>query len=874
MSREATPPYHTYDVGDLQTVCEELEKKKDEKHIESHRVELLRKLAEMVIYGERNGIDGFFEMFVERHVLALLVNELGSSSARIETQILQTIAILVQNVREPGSLYLLLSSNHVNTLVERGEAGLSRDDETQSQFVALLKTLALRLNNDTVHFFVDDDASKFPLHDCAARCISRKDPMARTAALTTLLQIYRLDDAHARRFVTAKKDVFLAGFGAVVSDEFRSLVIEAKAQRSSLGSRCAQLQDLFEYAQDIFDLQNLAKSFTSALSDYIVDDLFERDLRRPLVDATDPDRAAVGAYVAACLCRVFPATKNMSLATRLFHAVSSSVPFETLWADDNTDERVLVASLVLFNTARKAAPSLALAKAGLPFVTVPPRRPGCQAKQIFNDLIVNDDVTHHSFDEPGDDSFDDDDLKRQLFTSNPWFTVSSNDDDDRKDAEEAPHHEKPKKKKPQQVMIERTAVRRGARLGLLGLLNRSELSLGTMEFAAATLATLAAGVDDDTYAPPRLRPALARAARTVAHGLTKNEEEQGTPVICGIEPAAEDPDVRLDLDDVCADVCQWTWTSFTQRRRRLLGCPGSEDDDIDEAGDFYSGISPTGALLLRGNDFATKKPTLKLLALCDAYAPTLANRLRVDDDDPTTSGKGVMKLTGRRCLSCATLQTRSSSSSSSSSPPSASSFSGTLSTKIFGCAVDVVPQKTTTTTTTTITTTTTTPPKVDKPEWIDLYLVLDDARLILAVPDPHSLASGRVLSSAPLASLHATMDDAATKLTITIASPCPVGLAEDLDSPLPSTTGSLLRRYRLALTFESDRTCRVAHQFLTTRRDAERAKRLNRLLAVLADLAAPHRDLFPSDDLDDGPTSSVADPVNLSSTIVVDPLRD
>eukprot|EP00635_Sarcinochrysidales_sp_CCMP3193_P001934 CAMPEP_0118911434 /NCGR_PEP_ID=MMETSP1166-20130328/13130_1 /TAXON_ID=1104430 /ORGANISM="Chrysoreinhardia sp, Strain CCMP3193" /LENGTH=120 /DNA_ID=CAMNT_0006850919 /DNA_START=29 /DNA_END=387 /DNA_ORIENTATION=- len=115
--------YHAYEVLDLQEVVDQLEKSFGGSLPDSETVELLRKLAELVIYGERQEQEGFFEVFVERHVLALLVGQLERASTTVETQILQTIAILVQNVREPGSLYVLLSANHVNKLVERGEAG-------------------------------------------------------------------------------------------------------------------------------------------------------------------------------------------------------------------------------------------------------------------------------------------------------------------------------------------------------------------------------------------------------------------------------------------------------------------------------------------------------------------------------------------------------------------------------------------------------------------------------------------------------------------------------------------------------------------------------------------------------------------------------
>ncbi|MEM7676082.1 MAG: hypothetical protein AAF449_08785, partial [Myxococcota bacterium] len=99
---------------------------------------------------------------------------------------------------------------------------------------------------------------------------------------------------------------------------------------------------------------------------------------------------------------------------------------------------------------------------------------------------------------------------------------------------------------------------------MLHVLSRFDaVSLGTLQLAAATLATLAAGVDDDTYAPPLLRPALARAAQHVATALKRGE-----------------PPFTTDLDSVCADVANWTRSSYARRRRRVLGAVFSGDDDF------------------------------------------------------------------------------------------------------------------------------------------------------------------------------------------------------------------------------------------------------------------------------------------------------
>lgn len=80
---------------------------------EARVVEILRRMGEVVVYGEQNdeasggASSGLFDYFCEKNMLALLVDvALGEGegagvarSAAVKSQVVQTVSILVQNVR-------------------------------------------------------------------------------------------------------------------------------------------------------------------------------------------------------------------------------------------------------------------------------------------------------------------------------------------------------------------------------------------------------------------------------------------------------------------------------------------------------------------------------------------------------------------------------------------------------------------------------------------------------------------------------------------------------------------------------------------------------------------------------------------------------
>jgi len=66
-------------------------------------------------------------------------------------QVLQTLYILIQNLRSQTALYYVCSNNHVNDLVVL--AFDFEDEEVLGYYINLLKSISLRLTPKTAQFF-------------------------------------------------------------------------------------------------------------------------------------------------------------------------------------------------------------------------------------------------------------------------------------------------------------------------------------------------------------------------------------------------------------------------------------------------------------------------------------------------------------------------------------------------------------------------------------------------------------------------------------------------------------------------------------------------------------------------------------------------
>ena len=135
-------------------------------------IEALRSVAELMIWGDQHD-PTFFEFFAEHETLQYVHRILSQAFCRrgeVAVQILQTLSILTQNIQSEQAIYYLFSKNHINAII--GQDFNFDDDEVLGYYISFLKTISLKLNSGTIHFFLlrkrgsQGDASwTFPLYE-------------------------------------------------------------------------------------------------------------------------------------------------------------------------------------------------------------------------------------------------------------------------------------------------------------------------------------------------------------------------------------------------------------------------------------------------------------------------------------------------------------------------------------------------------------------------------------------------------------------------------------------------------------------------------------------------------------------------------------
>ncbi|RVX07824.1 Protein CLEC16A-like [Vitis vinifera] len=166
-------------------------------------VEALRSIAELITYGDQHD-PAFFEFFMEKQVMGEFVRILKiSRSVTVSLQLLQTMSIMIQNLKSEHAIYYMFSNEHINYLITYTFD--FRNEELLSYYISFLRAISGKLNKNTISLLVktrNDEVVSFPLYVEAIRYAFQEENMVRTAIRALTLNVYHVGDESVNRYVT------------------------------------------------------------------------------------------------------------------------------------------------------------------------------------------------------------------------------------------------------------------------------------------------------------------------------------------------------------------------------------------------------------------------------------------------------------------------------------------------------------------------------------------------------------------------------------------------------------------------------------------------------------------------------------------------
>ncbi|KAF2309881.1 hypothetical protein GH714_005477 [Hevea brasiliensis] len=145
-------------------------------------IEALRSMAELITYGDQHD-SNYFEYFMEKQVMGEFVRILKiSRSVTVSLQLLQTISIMIQNLKSEHAIYYMFSNEHINFLITYTFD--FHNEELLSYYISFLRAISGKLNRNTISLLVkthNEVVVSFPLYVEATRFAFHEENMIRTA---------------------------------------------------------------------------------------------------------------------------------------------------------------------------------------------------------------------------------------------------------------------------------------------------------------------------------------------------------------------------------------------------------------------------------------------------------------------------------------------------------------------------------------------------------------------------------------------------------------------------------------------------------------------------------------------------------------------
>ncbi|XP_016949369.1 protein CLEC16A homolog isoform X2 [Drosophila biarmipes] len=260
-------------------------------------VESLRCIAEILIWGDQHD-SLVFDFFLEKNMLSYflhIMRQKSGGSSFVCVQLLQTLNILFENIRNETSLYYLLSNNHVNSIMVH-KFDFS-DEDVMGYYILFLKTLSLKLNTHTIHFFYNEHTNDFPLYTEAIKFFNHPESMVRIAVRTISLNVYKVQNTSMLRFIRDKTAapyfsnlVWFIGKHILELDTCVRTDIDHQSNQK-LSNLVAEHLDHLHYLSDILLLD--IKDLNAVLTEHLLHKLFVPLYIFSLTPAPPPPSLAV-----------------------------------------------------------------------------------------------------------------------------------------------------------------------------------------------------------------------------------------------------------------------------------------------------------------------------------------------------------------------------------------------------------------------------------------------------------------------------------------------------------------------------------------------------------------------------------------------------
>ncbi|XP_044471963.1 protein TRANSPARENT TESTA 9 [Mangifera indica] len=278
-------------------------------------IEALRSIAELLTYGDQHD-SAFFEFFMEKQVMGEFVRILKvSRTVTVSLQLLQTMSIMIQNLKNDHAIYYMFSNEHINYLITYSFD--FRNEELLSYYISFLRATSGKLNKNTISLLVktqNEEVVSFPLYTQAIQFAFHEENMVRTAVRALSLNVYHVGDESVNRYITSAPhaEYFsnLVSFFGKQCNDLNKLVSQTQKNPSPdstsiILAAVDEIEDNLYYFSDVISagIPDVGKLITDHMLQLLILPLLLPSLQKNTVDE-NVIGAVTSLYLFCCILRI------------------------------------------------------------------------------------------------------------------------------------------------------------------------------------------------------------------------------------------------------------------------------------------------------------------------------------------------------------------------------------------------------------------------------------------------------------------------------------------------------------------------------------------------------------------------------------------
>uniref|UniRef100_A0A7N0U4F9 FPL domain-containing protein n=1 Tax=Kalanchoe fedtschenkoi TaxID=63787 RepID=A0A7N0U4F9_KALFE len=245
-------------------------------------IEALRSISELVTYGDQHD-PSFFDYFMENQVMGEFVRILKiSRHVAVSVQLLQTMSIMIQNLKSEHAIYYMFSNEHINFLITYSFD--FKNEELLSYYISFLRAISGKLDKNTISLLVktqNEDVVSFPLYVEAIRFAFHEESMIRIAVRALTLNVYHVGDDSVNKYISSgpRADYFsnlvtffckqCISLNGLVADTSKNASVESA---STILASIDEIEDNLYYFSDVISagIPDIGKLITEKILQHLI----------------------------------------------------------------------------------------------------------------------------------------------------------------------------------------------------------------------------------------------------------------------------------------------------------------------------------------------------------------------------------------------------------------------------------------------------------------------------------------------------------------------------------------------------------------------------------------------------------------------------